>query len=330
MQPMREVVKPPGQLALDERELGEEVARALSGANPAAPANLVRFSQRERGYRPEPLIDQLLHHLSLDGCLMHADSEEAVREARRREAAAFAAASRRVTAQSRRMTAQSRRTTVAAAGDAHGGGPRASVVGEPSAAAAEPSSLSSLPAGAEAEEGGARVLRNQFNFTDRAAGMGQGPPRARGTMTEAPPTTSTSASCTRWEIFDAYCEDQERQRQAEEVARLKAAAARRGGGGAAAAAALAGVLAWGSSDATGRAVAASTATGGQPPRVVRVVERMVQQNLFKDVVMDFKVGRQGGRCGAALGRRIWQATSTEQVNTNMRPLHPLAAPAVLG
>eukprot|EP00887_Chlorella_sp_A99_P003522 scaffold7.g3522.t1 len=318
--PAREVVKPADQLALEEKELVEEVGRVLTAANPAAPANVVHFSQREGGYRPEPLIDQLLYHFSLDGCLIHQDSDEAARDRQRRDAAAFEERQRRVTAQSRRVStalavAASRRCSVAAGGDL----PRASHAGDGGGAPESPlaeGSLAALPPGME-EEGStaARQLRNQFNFSDRGANTGHGAPRSRASMTEVPPTTAASGSCTRWEIFDAYVEDQERQRQQEELARLKAVAARKGGQ---AAAALAGALGGGAG--AGDAAAAGAGAGAAPAvsaRSTRVMERMVQQNLFKDVAMDFK---------------YWDdpADAVRQQEGTLLPLWPFACGRVRG
>ena len=47
-----------------------------------------------------------------------------------------------------------------------------------------------------------RTLRNQFNFSDRAAQTAVQPPRDRGTTTEPPPTASTAGSCSMWQVGD--------------------------------------------------------------------------------------------------------------------------------
>ena len=313
LQPLREVVKPPGQLQLNEKELAEEVGRTLTAANPSAPANVVRYSYRERGYRPEPLIDQLLHHFSMDGCLIHQESEEVLKDRQRREAAAFAAVSRRVTAQSRRVTAQSRRTTHSQL-ELPGGVPIAAVVAAPaweSPLAAEHSMLG-LPPGLDDEGASATVsakqLRNQFNFTDRGAMTTHGLQRTHSTMTEAPPTATASGSCTCWEIFDAFIDDQERQRQQEEAAKLKAAAARRGSV-MAGAAALASRRSAGGAAAEGQGREAEVQAAADGPVVARVVERMMQQNVFKDVVMDFKVGTSWGMARSQAVGPHWRGCS---------------------
>lgn len=225
---MREVVRPANQLDLTEAELEEEIGRVLTAGNPAAPANLVRYSFRDRGYRPAAVIDQQVQHLLLPGCLMHHDSDEAARERCRRDSAGLATLP---------STAHSRRVTQAAGhaagrpSEAGGGrGVRLSELGAgPSATVLHGEASSALLPPGEAAERDAR-LRNQFNFADRAAQMGHQVPRERSTMTELPPTASASGSCSRWEIFEAYVADQERQRQSEELARQKAQVARRGAG----------------------------------------------------------------------------------------------------
>ena len=204
-QPVREVVRPANQLQLGEKELGEEVARSLSANNPAAPANLVRYSLKDRAYRAEPLIGQLLQHFQLAGCLASRSAEEAAaREQHRRESVA---ASRRATA------VGSRRVTEAA-----GAG-----VGAPGGDAAE------LQASSSSLGPDARRLRNQFNSVDRGAQTGHQPPKDRQTMTEAPPTATAGGSCSKWEIYNAYVEDHERQKQQEEIAKQRALVARKGG-----------------------------------------------------------------------------------------------------
>ena len=214
LQPIREVVHPPNQLQLSTAELEEEVGRSLTAGNPSAPASLVRYSYKDRAIRPEPIIDQQLQHLALGGSLMHRDSDEAARERHRRESSALLAHSCRVKAASRRATA-------AHGAEAGAGGPvRPSELGGALRAEA-----SVGPAAADGE-GGPR-LHNQFNCADRGAQTGHRRPLDRGTMTEPPPATTASGSCSRWEIYEAYVADQERQRQTEELAQQKAQAARR-------------------------------------------------------------------------------------------------------
>lgn len=77
MQPTKEVYKPDNQLQLAEKDLQEEIAKMLTANNPAAPKNTARFNMKERVYKLEPMVDQLLMHYATDGWLMHKASEDA-------------------------------------------------------------------------------------------------------------------------------------------------------------------------------------------------------------------------------------------------------------
>jgi hypothetical protein len=73
----------------------------------------------------------------------------------------------------------------------------------------------------ESQQEDSKALRNQFNFSERAAQTQNNPYRDRHTSTEPPPTASFTASCTQWEIYDAYMEDQQRQHLQKEMQRVK-------------------------------------------------------------------------------------------------------------
>ena len=77
MQPTKEVYKPDNQLQLAEKDLQEEIAKMLTANNPAAPKNTARFNMKERVYKLEPMVEQLLVHYATDGWLLHKASEDA-------------------------------------------------------------------------------------------------------------------------------------------------------------------------------------------------------------------------------------------------------------
>merc|ERR1711963_751881 len=76
----RTLVKPDDQLQLTDAELKEEFTRILTANNPHAPQNIVRYSFKERQYKQIPSVDQLAIHFSLDGNMLHKDSDEARRQ----------------------------------------------------------------------------------------------------------------------------------------------------------------------------------------------------------------------------------------------------------
>ncbi|EIE20032.1 WD40 repeat-like protein [Coccomyxa subellipsoidea C-169] len=126
-------------------------------------------------------------------------------------------------------------------------------------------------------------LRNQFNYSDRAAQTPVFTSRERGTMTEPPQSACAGGSCSDWAMRDAYAAHQARQALEGEQAKAKTAAARKGAASSAA-------------DEDGHAASGQPA---QEPddglhlspaidRALHIVERMTQQNLHRDVIMDFK------------------------------------------
>lgn len=72
----KELLKPPGQLQLTEKELNEEITRILNGNNPHAPHNIARFNHKERTFKASPNVDHLVIHFEFDGYLVYKGDEE--------------------------------------------------------------------------------------------------------------------------------------------------------------------------------------------------------------------------------------------------------------
>ncbi|DBB04306.1 TPA: Dynein, 78 kDa intermediate chain, flagellar outer arm [Trebouxia sp. C0004] len=240
--PTKEVYKPDNQLQLVEKDLQEEIAKMLTANNPAAPKNTARFNMKERVYKLEPMVEQLLVHYATDGWLMHKASEDARKQQEVEKQVEEAAAKFQNEVDKAKKEKREEGTDAAEGPD------------------------------------DSRQLRNQFNFSERAAQTLNYPMRDRETTTEPPPTASFSGTCSQWEIYDAYIADQEKQRAQEEVNKQKAAAKK-------------------------ATTATETAETSQDPakddhgdvlhhgnmeRAVKVLERMENQNTFKELAMDFK------------------------------------------
>mmetsp|Transcript_22655 Transcript_22655/g.49498 ORF Transcript_22655/g.49498 Transcript_22655/m.49498 type:complete len:654 (+) Transcript_22655:195-2156(+) len=80
LDPAVEYVKPLEQLDLSEKELKEELTKVLRADNPAAPHNIVRFSNKDKVYRLEASVDQTISHYALEGTLLHLKSDEAMKQ----------------------------------------------------------------------------------------------------------------------------------------------------------------------------------------------------------------------------------------------------------
>ncbi|XP_067938269.1 dynein intermediate chain 2, ciliary-like isoform X3 [Watersipora subatra] len=179
------MVKPEDQLNLTEAELKEEITRILTANNPHAPQNIVRYSFKENTYKQTAHVDQLAVHFTLDGNLLHKESDEARRQLARQGLAE--APPEEETAEDEIEKVEE----VKADADEDGTSP-------------------------EPKTGGAKKLTNQFNYSERASQTYNNPYRERGTATEPPPRATYSSNASQWEIFDAYQEDFERQERSKE------------------------------------------------------------------------------------------------------------------
>ncbi|MCJ1297531.1 Dynein, 78 kDa intermediate chain, flagellar outer arm [Hypocenomyce scalaris] len=141
------------------------MAKMLTANNPAAPKNTARFNMKERVYKLEPMVEQLLVHYATDGWLMHKASEDARKQQEVEKQVEEAAAKFQNEVDRAKKEKREEGTD---AGD----GPDDS-----------------------------RQLRNQFNFSERAAQTLNYPMRDRETTTEPPPTASFSGTCSQVTLF---------------------------------------------------------------------------------------------------------------------------------
>ncbi|XP_069476179.1 dynein axonemal intermediate chain 1 [Ambystoma mexicanum] len=247
--PGRGLLKPPDQLELSEAELKQEVTRILTAHNPHAPHNIVRYSFRERAYRPLSTVDQLAVHFSLEGSLLHRDSDEA-----RRQQALFGEGPEEVSSEE-------------AIEPEEGHEDKAGEVAPPAQTTEEGEEA---PPPTTTKKGPPKKLTNQFNYSERASQTLNDPLRDRSCQTEPPPRSTFSATATQWKIYDAYVEELAKQERAKdklkappkkEEERLRSPKP----------------LGEGMGDDLSK-VAKST----------KIVERMVNQNTFDEVAQDFK------------------------------------------
>ncbi|XP_044140262.1 dynein axonemal intermediate chain 1-like [Bufo gargarizans] len=242
------LVKPPDQLELSEAEMKEEFTRILTANNPHAPQNIVRYSFKDRAYKPISIVDQLAVHFSLDGNMLHKDSDEARRQRARMGVIDETLPSDSAEAGDRETIKDTRAESVGTGDD-----------------------------GTEGEELSAKTrkeckLTNQFNFSERASQTYNNPLRERASQTEPPPRATFSSTANQWDIYDAYIEELQKQEKLKEKqkapvskkedelqSRRKVPASES------------------QSDDITRVEKSS-----------KIMERMVNQNTFDDVTQDFK------------------------------------------
>jgi len=183
------LMKPDDQLDLTPEELKEEFTRILTANNPHAPNNIVRYSFKECCYKMKMGVDQLAIHFSMDGNMLHKDSDEARRQLARMGLG--------------EGPSEQNLSEMEIPGEED-----LEIEGEEGAE----ETAKEVPVAKPAES----TLRNQFNFSERASQTFNNPYRERGTSTEPPPRTNFSATANQWEIYDAYVEDLARQEKQKE------------------------------------------------------------------------------------------------------------------
>ncbi|XP_055488293.1 dynein, axonemal, intermediate chain 1, paralog 2 [Leucoraja erinacea] len=250
------ITRPSDQLELTDQELKEEITRVLTANNPHAPLNSVRYSFKERSYKPVSLISQMAIHLSLDGNLLHKDSDEAKRQMSRwelSEGKALIMSELEIGELDRAL----------GAGGIKGYGEKAGN-GEEEEEEEEKEEKEIIKPRQE------RKIPNQFNFSERASQTFNNPMRENGCQTEPPPRASFSSTANQWEIFDAYEEELARQMIMKEKPKTQTS----------------------KKDAISKKkLSPIEITGDDISRVGKVskiVERMVNQNSYDDIAQDFK------------------------------------------
>ncbi|XP_069780200.1 dynein, axonemal, intermediate chain 1, paralog 2 isoform X3 [Narcine bancroftii] len=247
------LIKPADQLDLTEQELKEEITRVLTANNPHAPQNIVRYSFKERAYKQVPLISQMAIHFSLDGNLIHKDSDEAKRQMSRWEF-------------SEEEEPEATSTPI-------------DVIPSESAEKIDIEDAEELAdAKAMEEEEEKEVIKprqerkipNQFNYSERASQTFTNPMRGQGSQTEPPPRARFSSTADQSEIFDAYEEELAKQMIKKEKPKIQSA----------------------KKDEKSKKKLSSIETMGDDisriGKVAKIVERMVNQNSSDDIAQDFK------------------------------------------
>ncbi|XP_063996730.1 dynein axonemal intermediate chain 1 isoform X2 [Pogoniulus pusillus] len=259
------LVKPPDQLDLTEAQLKEEFTRVLTANNPHAPQNIVRYSFKERAYKPISHVDQMAIHFSLNGNLILRDSDEGRRQTIRLTTAAEKAPIETSAATSEEAEIKGEEC----AGDTQ-------VVGEEET---EGSGMAEVAEAAEAEEPPSpavkeQKLANQFNFIERASRTLNNPVQERACQSEPTPCKNFSATANQWEIYDAYVEELQKMEKSKEKEKSKVQTAKRE-----------------EEKKKGRQFSSLGSQSDDTTKIskaAKIMERIVNQNTFDDIAQDFK------------------------------------------
>ena len=184
---LRRVIKPENQLQLTGKELEEDVTRILTGDDPNLPQNVCRYSFKDKCYKPDPpgQADNMVVHFSLEGCSMHANSNECKRFMAEQEAGV------------------STIHDVHDCGEPSDSNDRAMV----SSVEGQADSASTLSSSTLSSSTDLTKAKNQFNFSERASQTFNNPLKSRAVNTEPPFVTQYQDDVSQWKIYDNYKSD---------------------------------------------------------------------------------------------------------------------------
>lgn len=180
-------VKPRDQIdTLTPEELEKEVPpRVLYPQNPRAAHNLTTYNLKEKQFKRDDQVDQVVFHFQMDGQILLKDSAEAQEQFEIEDT------------KEREQVEKSKEEDIEEDIDA-------------------PENPDEVPV--------KNPRRNQFNFSERAAQSKNAVLRDRGWSSTPPPTTGFQSTVTQWGIFDKYMADIEAAK-AQEKADKKGGAA---------------------------------------------------------------------------------------------------------
>eukprot|EP00931_Biecheleriopsis_adriatica_P115177 TRINITY_DN909_c0_g1_i3.p1 TRINITY_DN909_c0_g1~~TRINITY_DN909_c0_g1_i3.p1 ORF type:complete len:689 (+),score=169.86 TRINITY_DN909_c0_g1_i3:48-2069(+) len=224
-------VKPDDQMNLSPEELDKEVPpRVLYPLNPRAPHNTTQFSFKDMAFKVDEQVDQCVLHFQSDGAILLKESAEEQDQI--------------AILEGKEKQQEAREAEEAIEEDFD-----------------PPENEKEMPV--------KNPLRNQFNFSERAAQTRNPILRERAWTTEPPPTTGYAGSVTQWEIFDLYMAEIEEAKEKEKEDKKGAKASH--------------------DDGDKKKKKDSDPTYSENMKLsIKIMERMVNQNAENEVYHDFK------------------------------------------
>lgn len=224
-------IKPDDQLVLSQEELEKDVPhRVLYAKDPRAPQNITKFMWKERTFKQNDQVDHFVTHFAMDGAILLKGSPEALEQQE---------------IQTKKEEEQIIRNKI-------------EIVDE-----------DFDPPEDDTERPVKNPLRNQFNFSERAAQTKNPVLRERGWTTEPPPTTSFKMTITQWDIFDHYMKEIESQKEKDKEEKGKSKPAYE-------------------EEREKKKSDSDPLYSDSMKLSIKIMERMVNQNAENDVYHDFK------------------------------------------
>ncbi|NXJ68969.1 DNAI1 protein, partial [Rostratula benghalensis] len=232
----------------------------------------------KRAYKPVSYVDQMAIHFSLNGNMILKDSDEGRRQSIKLNIAAGTFIIRNNSA----FQVEKAPTETSAGTSEEAEIKDEESAGDTQAAGEEEVEESGSAEVIEAEEAEEpppprvkeQKLANQFNFIERATRTLNNPLRDKGCQSEPTPCKDFSATANQWKIYDAYMEELQRMERSKEKEKPKAQIAKKE-----------------EEKKRGRKLASLDLQSDDITKIskaAKIMERMVNQNIFDDIAQDFK------------------------------------------
>lgn len=180
MNPDLQTQKDIDHISLNTEQREEVIVKALNTNNPGAPHNATQYSYKEKQFKKDDLVDQMVVHFALENDIVQIDSDEY---------------------RDQENYWDDRRAKNKALLDMVNEGIKD-----------EEFSKYRLDDDPRAQK---KSLRNTFNFQERACQTFNLPLREKGMKTDPPQMSRFSLETTQWQIFDKYMEEYQRMIRAE-------------------------------------------------------------------------------------------------------------------
>ncbi|XP_076393235.1 dynein intermediate chain 2, ciliary isoform X2 [Megachile rotundata] len=260
-------LKPEDQLQLTETELQEEIARVLTIHNTRVPDSLVEWSWKLKNFIKLPPPPHLVTLLNVPGLILHKDSEEAKVQlagglVTDHEAMPHKTEDEEEEGEEEGMEAEEEEEEEEEAHEQD--------EGEEEHKEGEHDHEHDHEPDEEEERVKPKKIPNQFNFCERAALTYSNPMREMSTQTVPPPTAEFNTHVFQWTIFDEYQEDfAQQQRERERERRIPLAQPKK-------------------EDPKKKTDTESAALASRMLQAVKTLERMVNQNIFDEILQDYR------------------------------------------
>lgn len=212
--------KPANQEDLTEEQKNEVFTKTITAADPNVATTITRFDYTEGEFKVDSVLDHMAVHFVMLGDLIDRESDEARRQIeyaemklngnvpkKKKKEAGTATEEKKDEAQEEKADEGDEKKEGDEGDEKKEGDEGDEKKADEGDEGDEKKEEVKAEEEEEEEEEDDLTLKNQFNFSERAAQTFNNPKREKEICTEPPPTIEFKATVTNWAVFDCYLED---------------------------------------------------------------------------------------------------------------------------